>query len=393
MDILSGTREALGLHPLWHMDDRFQVIFDAVNDGIFVTDPATGHFIDVNVPGCRMFGYNKAELLGLDIGSLSSGVHPYTQEMAIERARELMQGKSQMFEWQCKAKNGDLFWAEVSVAFTQIGGKPANIAIVRDITERKRLDEQLKVALKTASAANNAKSTFLATMSHELRTPLNAIIGFSDVILSEIFGAEENAHYREYLGNIHHSGLQLLALIDDLLDLARIDAGKAILADDNVRLGAVIVDASRMVELQAKQAQVKISIAVPSDLPVLRGDERRIKQIVWNLLSNAIKFTPEGGTVIAAAGESEDGLLLKISDTGIGIAAGDLPKVLERFGQIDGKLARKHKGSGLGLPLVKELIELHGGTLSIASQLGVGTTVTVAFPRLRILARKIPEAA
>jgi PAS domain S-box-containing protein len=376
----------------WNISDRFRVIFDAVDDGIFVSD-GKGNIVDVNMPGCRMFGYSKDELIGLGIGALSSGVHPYTQEVAIERSRDVMQGKSQTFEWQNKSKNGDLFWTEISVSSTEIGGKPAVIAIVRDISERKRLDEKLKAALKNAAAANEAKSTFLATMSHELRTPLNAIIGFSDVMLSEIYGAVKNPHYREYLGNIHHSGLQLLALIDDLLDLSRIDAGKAVLAVDEIHLHSIIVDACRLVELQAKEAHVKINIEAPLDLPSLRGDERRIKQIIWNLVSNAIKFTPEGGTVTLACEEAPAGMQLKIIDTGIGIADGDLPKVLERFGQVDSKLARKHKGTGLGLPLVKELVELHGGSLAMTSQLGVGTTVTVTFPRTRIIRQRISVAA
>ncbi|HEY5239584.1 MAG TPA: PAS domain-containing sensor histidine kinase [Rhizomicrobium sp.] len=382
MDTINGANAK---HPVWNVDDRFQAIFDTVNDGIFISDPHTGRFIDVNAPGCLMFGYSRAELIGLDIGALSSGIYPYTLDMAIERGRSAMSGNAQMFEWQCKSKNAGLFWTEISVAFTEIGGKPANIAIVRDITERKRLNEKLKLALQKASAANDAKSTFLATMSHELRTPLNAIIGFSDVMLSEIYGAVKNPHYRVYLGDIHHSGLQLLALIDDLLDLSRIDAGKAILAEDEIHLHSTIVDACRLVELQAKEAHVKINIEAPFDLPSLRGDERRIKQIIWNLVSNAIKFTPDGGAVTVACEEAPDGILLKISDTGIGIAEADLPKVLERFGQVDSKLARKHTGTGLGLPLVKELVELHGGSLAMTSKLGVGTTVTVTFPPARIV--------
>lgn len=390
-DVLTSTRDGASQIPVWN-EDRFQVIFNAVDDGIFVSD-AMGRIIDVNMPGCRMLGYSKDELIGLDIGALSSGVYPYTLEVAIERSRDVMQGKSQTFEWQNKAKNGDLFWTEISVASTKIDGKSANIAIVRNITERKQLDEKLKIALQNASAANDAKSTFLATMSHELRTPLNAIIGFSDVMLSEIYGSVENAHYQEYVGNIHHSGLQLLSLIDDLLDLSRIDAGKAILSDDKVRMGVVIADARRLVELQAKQAGVKIEVTIPPDLPDLRGDERRIKQIVWNLLSNAIKFTQDGGTVTISCEQSPDGLLLKISDNGIGIAEKDLPKVLERFGQVDSKLARKYTGTGLGLPLVKELVELHGGSLAIASVLGVGTTVRIKFPQARTIQREISEAA
>jgi signal transduction histidine kinase len=181
------------------------------------------------------------------------------------------------------------------------------------------------------------------------------------------------------------SGLQLLGLIDDLLDLSRIDAGRAHLVEQNVSLRHVITEACRMVDLQAKQSGVSVVIGLPSDLPLVLGDERRILQIVLNLLSNAIKFTHANGTVSVQVEQRADELLLKVSDTGIGIAAKDLPKVLERFGQIDSTLSRKHKGTGLGLPLVKQLIELHGGSISIESKVGVGTTVTISFPRERVI--------
>lgn len=366
-------------------EEAFRNIFDAVHDGIFISDPATGMFMEVNASGCALFGYAKSEIVGGGIAMLSSGIPPYTQDGATEKARKAKLGTPQVFEWQCKTKAGVLLWTEVSIRYTQIGNIPAIVAIVRDITERRRMREELSAAVGAASEANKAKSEFLATMSHELRTPLNAIIGFSDLMLTSLLGPPGNPRYREYIGDIHASGLQLLALIDDLLDLSRIDAGKAQLVEKNVSLRDVITEACRMVELQASQSGLTIVTHVPPDLPFVHGDERRIMQVVLNLLSNAIKFTPANGTVSIGVESSAGALLLKVRDTGIGIAAKDLPLVLERFGQIDSNLSRKHKGTGLGLPLVKELVELHGGTVSIESEVDVGTVVTVCFPRERVI--------
>jgi PAS domain S-box-containing protein len=365
-------------------EEPFRDIFDAIHDGIFISDPVTGMFIEANAPGCKMFGFTKAELVCSDIATLSSGVPPYTLEVAIEKAKTAMLGTAQTFEWHCKTKDGVLFWTEISIRYTKIGPIPAIVAIVRDITDRKRMSEELRAAHHAASEANKAKSAFLATMSHELRTPLNAIIGFSDLMLTQPKGPL-GIRYREYLGDIHGSGLQLLGLINDLLDLSRIDAGKAHLIEQNVSLCRVITEGCRMVELQAKELSIDLVMEIPADLPLVFGDEQRIMRIVLNLLSNAIKFTPPNGTVRVQAEQSTGQLLLKVSDTGIGIAAQDLPKVLERFGQVDSTLSRKHQGTGLGLPLVKELIELHGGSISIESEVGVGTVVIIGFPRERVI--------
>ena len=366
-------------------DEAFRSIFDAVHDGIFISDPATGKFIEVNAPACKMFGYQRADLIGRDIAALSSGVAPYTREGAVENAKKAVTGAGHVFEWHCKIKDGSLFWAEISIRYTEIDKMHVIVAIVRDITERKRLSEKLRAALFAASEASKAESAFLATMSHELRTPLNAIIGFSDLMATQHLGPLGILRYREYAGYIHKSGSQLLSLINDLLDLSQIDAGNAKLVEQSVSLRHVITEAVRMVALQAKQLHVKIMTELPSDLPFVYGDERRILQIILNLLSNAIKFTRADGTVSIQVEHETGDLLLKVSDTGLGIAAKDLPKVLERFGQVDSTLSRKHKGTGLGLPLVKDLIELHGGSISIESQVDIGTIVTVRFPRDRII--------
>jgi len=379
--------------PLRDADWPLEGIFDAVNDGIFISDPKTLRFTQINKPGCAMFGYSDAELIGHDIGSLSSGIHPYTQAGALDNNERLREGAGQAFEWQCRTKTGKLFWTEISVGFAQTGTTAAVVAIIRDITRRKNMEHELKLALEKASAANTAKSTFLASVSHELRTPLNAIIGFSDLMLTQRLGPLGNPRYVEYIGDIHRSGLQLLALIDDLLDLTRIDAGKMTLSEREISLPLLIADARLTVELQAKKSDVEILIDLPAGLPNVCGDERRIMQIVLNLLSNAIKFTPRGGTVTVRTSRSANGLSLEFHDTGIGIAESDMQRVLERFDQVDSMVSQKHKGFGLGLPIVKHLIELHGGSLSIESGLGVGTTVSVLFPAHRVIEATSSAAA
>jgi PAS domain S-box-containing protein len=369
---------------IWADDEHFRVIFDAVNDGIFISDAITGRFIEINGAGHAMFGYGPEELLGCDIGSISSGVYPYTQEGAHENTLKAAKGAPQLFEWHCRAKNGKLFWAEVSTRHVKIGHVPCILATVRDISERKRLNGELVHAQAAAAAANNAKSAFLATMSHELRTPLNAIMGFSDLMQSQPEGLFDLARYRDYAGDIHRSGAHLLALINEVLDLSRIDAGKAPLSDDDVSLAHVVDDAGLMIAALARQGQITLEAELTGNLPHLRADERRITQIVLNLLSNAVKFTPPGGKVTVTAAQTADGISLTVRDTGIGIAAQDIAVVLERFGQVDSHLSRKHSGTGLGLPIAKQLVEMHGGTLTVESALGVGTAITAHFPASRI---------
>jgi signal transduction histidine kinase len=249
-----------------------------------------------------------------------------------------------------------------------------------------KTSEDLSLALFAASSANETKARFLASMSHELRTPLNAIIGFSDFLLLEAFGPIGNARYTGYVRDIRGSGTLLLSLINDILDLSRLDAGQAVLADDPVDLNEVIGETARMLRLQALEAGVTVTEGYDHALPRVRGDRRRILQVLLNLATNAIKFTPAGGSVRIAAFASGREIGVSVSDTGIGIARDDIPRALERFGQVDTRLSRKYQGAGLGLPLATQLMELHGGRLTLESELHRGTTVTIAFPADRIIA-------
>jgi signal transduction histidine kinase len=252
---------------------------------------------------------------------------------------------------------------------------------------------ELQTALQAAAVANQAKSQFLATMSHELRTPLNAVIGFSEMLVTETFGPLGNPRYSEYAGDIRASGAHLLSLINDILDLSRLDAGQADLKDDDIDIPVLIEQTVRMVRGQADAARLKLAVKIEPGLPCLRADNRRIRQVLLNLLSNAIKFTPANGRVEISAARTGDGLAIVVADTGIGIARNDISRALSRFGQIDSSLSRKYEGAGLGLPLSKQLVELHGGRLVLDSEPGVGTTVSIVFPSERLFQQAAPAAS
>ncbi|MFA5949524.1 MAG: HAMP domain-containing sensor histidine kinase [Hyphomicrobium sp.] len=246
-------------------------------------------------------------------------------------------------------------------------------------------------ARRRAEAASKAKSRFLATMSHELRTPLNAIMGFSEVMKDELFGAHAAPVYREYSADIYESGRHLLHLINEILDLSRIEAGKYELHEERTHLGDIVQDCHRLLHLRAESKGLEIIEEIAVDLPQIWVDVRAVRQICLNLLSNALKFTPKGGRItITVAQVAGGGQCLAVRDTGPGIPADEIPKVMQAFGQ--GSLAHEtaEGGTGLGLPIVKSLIELHGGKFELWSELRKGTTVSVTIPPARVLATLAP---
>ncbi len=243
--------------------------------------------------------------------------------------------------------------------------------------------------------ASRSKTEFLANMSHELRTPLNAVIGFSDILIGQIFGPLGDQRYRDYACDIRDSGQHLLNLINDVLDVSKVEFGKVELLEETVDVMGVVEACIRLMRERAETAGIRLQHELPRSLPQIQADSRRLKQILLNLLSNAVKFTPPGGRVMIRASEGADGLRLIVEDSGIGIAANDLEKALRPFGQIDSRLARKYQGTGLGLPLARSMTELHGGKLVLESAPGRGTTATVWLPASRILspAGMIPRLA
>lgn len=239
----------------------------------------------------------------------------------------------------------------------------------------------LSVAGEAAEAANRAKAEFIANMSHELRTPLNAIIGFSELMKSQAFGPLGDKKYLEYADDIQESGSHLLDIINDILDLSKFEVGKMDLHEGPVNSARIIESSTHLLKESAERGGVTLRSVVPENTPYIHGDERAIKQILINLLSNAIKFTPLGGEVVVEIKAGPNGTtFLTVRDSGIGMAPEDIPTALTPFGQIDASFARKFEGTGLGLPIVKSLVEQHGGEFRLTSELGVGTTATAVFP-------------
>jgi two-component system cell cycle sensor histidine kinase PleC len=256
-------------------------------------------------------------------------------------------------------------------------------SLISELEEAKANSDE---ARRRAEDANLAKSRFLATMSHELRTPLNAILGFSEVMTGELFGKHAVPAYKDYAKDIHASGEHLLMLINEILDLSRVEAGRYELREESVSLSEIVEDCLRALSLRAQKRGITISEAIEGRLPRIWGDERAMRQIALNLLNNAVKFTPYGGHITLKCGWTQTGgLFLSIRDTGPGIPPHEIPIVMSSFGR--GALAQKNaeEGSGLGLPIVKGLVDLHGGTFTIESELRAGTEVTVTFPADRVV--------
>lgn len=257
------------------------------------------------------------------------------------------------------------------------------IHLETDITALKEREEELMTAKMAAEAAGKARSSFLAMMSHELRTPLNAIIGFSELMMHQIHGSP-GARYRDYAEDIHSSGLHLLALISDILDMAKIDAGKVELKLEAVSAAELLEDCRRLLARQAEENQVHLELDI-ADMTIT-VDPLRFKQIIINLLSNSIKFTPAGGRIFVTLIRQGSEVRIAVSDTGVGMAADDIPRAMEPFVQVGTMTSRRTDGTGLGLPLTKALVELHKGRFSINSELGVGTTVVVCLPAADVAA-------
>ena len=249
--------------------------------------------------------------------------------------------------------------------------------------------QELAHARDDALQADRAKSEFLAYMSHELRSPMNAIIGFSEIMKREMFGRMSPPKYREYAEDIHGSATHLLSLINDILDLSKAEAGKLQFNEGAVDLAAAVEAARRLVAVRAEASHIALRAQLAPNLPALTGDERMVKQMVLNLLSNAIKFTPSRGSVIVSAGQDAAGaVFVAVADTGPGIAAADIPRILEAYGRADSAEKAATEGTGLGLTLVKAMIELHGGALEIESRPGAGSTFTLRFPPARVVLAK-----
>jgi two-component system cell cycle sensor histidine kinase PleC len=256
-------------------------------------------------------------------------------------------------------------------------------ALIGELEQAKAISDDARTR---AEAANISKSRFLAQMSHELRTPLNAILGFSEVMKSEVFGPHAVPTYKEYAADIHNSGVHLLNLINEILDLSRIEAGRYELNEEAVDLALVVADCHRLLQLRAHNRGISIHEAFEPELPRLWADERACRQICLNLLSNAIQFTPQGGEVWLKVGwTAAGGQYMSVKDNGPGIPEDEIPIVLASFGQGTNAIKSAEQGTGLGLPIAKNLVDMHNGTFTLKSKLRFGTEVIVTFPAERVM--------
>jgi PAS domain S-box-containing protein len=315
------------------------------------------------------------------LAKLASGESP---EPAGGDAQDFRLDQGIRFEVMARRKNGSPFPAEGVVFRLEDDGHLLGM-VLRDVTERRNVERELRTAKEAAEIADRSKSEFLANMSHELRTPLNAIIGFADIIEAQSFGPED-PRYARYAHDISASGRHLLGVLKDILDFARIETRNATLHEAECTVGDLVETCLRMLRLRADQSEIAIAVVLPDDLPQLYVDAVKLKQVLINLLSNAIKFTPRGGEVrVTARILPDQSFAIVIADTGIGMRSEDIPLAMAPFGQIASAFSRGHDGLGLGLPLARQLVELHGGRLEISSQLGSGTVVSVLLPRDRVV--------
>lgn len=361
---------------------HYQSIFANAVEGMYRT-ALDGTYLEVNPALARMHGCDSVEeFLRLFPKSPPLYADPRDRQRLLETA--LAQGHLRGFECLALRRDGSRFLMSETCwpAYDANGAVAGLEGVVEDVTERKRAEQALERARNEALEASRAKSDFLAHVSHELRTPLNAVIGYSDAMLQQLFGPLGSERYNEYCRHIHDSGRHLLALINDILDLSKVEAGRFELHPEPLDLVEVARAALGLVERQAEEHRVAVTLqAATASLP-LRGDERSVKQILVNLLSNAVKFThPPGGVTLSLAGAA-GGVRLAVADQGVGMTAEEIEIALLPFRQVDNPLNRRTEGTGLGLPLVKAMTEAHGGRMVIRSRPGEGTRVEVWLPDL-----------
>ncbi len=370
---------------------QHELILRSAGEGIYGID-RDGRVTFVNPAAATMIGWRAEDLIGkmqhdiLHHSKTDGSPYPSAECPIYLSAREgsVQQIADEVF-WR---KDGSSFPVDyVSTPIRERGEIIGAVVVFRDISEQKKVQAAVVAAKEQAEIATRAKSEFLANMSHELRTPLNAILGFSDIIQQGGLLPVAADKVPEYAGDIHAAAQHLLSLINDILDMSKIESGTCELEEEVIDIAEVIRFSLMMVQGRAVEHGIALDQDIADDLPPLRADIRKVKQILVNLLSNGIKFTDSGGSVTLNVWcDPASGHVFQIVDTGIGISPADITKALSPFQQIDSKLSRKYDGTGLGLPLTKAIVEIHGGTLDLQSEVGVGTTVTVKFPADRIVA-------
>ncbi len=363
-------------------------ILDIASDGIITLDK-TGKILSFSAGAEAIFGYRNAEVLNKPLADF---LNPESTKILESYLASLdMIGLASVFndgrEVQAIVKQGGTVPLFLNIGRIQAEHSQVEFcAVLRDLTNWKRTEKELRQAKEQAEEASKLKSDFLARVSHELRTPLNAILGFSDIMRLGQFGDIKNERYRAYVNDIHTSGSHLLAMINDLLDLSKIESGRMELDFTAVNLNDCFDHASRLLQEQATRARVLMRKSFPNNLPRIVADQRSLRQIMTNLLSNAIKYTDAGGQVIVSAATTKSGgLVLRLKDTGIGMKASELAQALQPFSRVDTP-GRERQGTGLGLPLTKALVEANRASFNISSEPGQGTLVEITFPTTRVLA-------
>ena len=364
---------------------ELEAILDTATDGVIVLD-GDGLVLSVNSSAEALFGHDALELVGTSYLSLFAAesqmiVRDYLEGVRENGVRSLMNDGREVTGLEKQGRTMPLF---MTLGRTSVQGSGRFCAVLRDLTAWKKVESDLKESRRQAELANAQKSDTLARISHELRTPLSAIMGFAEVMVEERFGPVGNERYRDYLRDIHQSGQHLLSLVNDLLDLAKIEAGKFDLDFEAVDVNATVRAALAMIRPEAERHHVFLRSALASSLPMIVADERTMRQVVINLLSNAVKFTEAGGQVIVTTTLSDQGeVAVRIRDTGVGMDSDDLKMALELFRQT--AAGRKAGGTGLGLPLTKALTEANRARFAIKSERGRGTLVEIIFPSNRVL--------
>ena len=362
---------------------RLLRVIDAVPALISATD-LEGRLVFGNTRFAELFSRAPADLIGRRPIELRDD--RFVRHLA-ERDQRLIAGEAlpASFEEEIadSAGPGRVLLVTKSVLRGEDDAAAMVVTVAVDITLRRNAERDLFAAKELAEIANRSKTEFLANMSHELRTPLNAIIGFSQVMAGEMLGPIATAKYVGYARDIAASAEHLLGIINDILDVSKLEAGRLELIEEDLDIGRAIGELMRLVEQKARAAEVRIVLKLPPGLPRLRADGRKFKQILLNLVGNAIKFSQPGGEIDIIVRNDAGAITIAVADRGVGMDQGEVEVAVSRFGQVASAWSRNHAGTGLGLPLAIGLTELHGGTLSIQSSKGVGTTVTVRFPRER----------
>ncbi|MGE4219594.1 MAG: PAS domain S-box protein [Alphaproteobacteria bacterium] len=388
--LLDVTERYRANEALRESEEAFRHLAEGSLHGICING-ADGRILFANRALAQMYGFDGPDdLIGTDALELVAP-EERSRIFAYRMARLAGDISSTAYEHAALHRDGRRFWVNRAVQVIQWRGQRVLQSAIVDATKRKESEQALQRALETAERANKAKSNFLAMMSHELRTPLNAIIGFSEIMHQRMFGPLGNPHYAEYANDILLSGRHLLDLINDILDMSKIEAGKHELRSTSIDIAKLVRETAKVMQAQMQDNGLRFRVVVQSRLPDLHADERAVRQILLNLLSNANKFTPPGGRVqLRIHLTDDDRIRLVVSDTGIGIAESDRTTVMSPFGQVSSIETSRHAGTGLGLPIVKSLVEIHGGTLTLSSKPGAGTRVTIVFPPDRTLRRLVP---